>query len=260
MPTLAAQNVEAIELHSVQADIFASRYGVFSADAFKDCFVYSRYRLQLLLDRLLPLTGQQARLLDVGCGTGHYVAEYRRRGYDVAGVDGSPEMLDHARRLNPGCDLRLADVDDLPFGDGTFDHVLCIEVLRYLPDPSRCLHEMARVLKPGGTCLVTATPLLNLNGYWLVNRLAGLLPISNLVRLRQFFTTSGRLARQCLAAGFQAPMIHGVYLGPVNWVERLAPRWLPYFLKSWQRWDDALADRPGLRDFSNMFLVHAVRK
>ncbi len=260
MQTLEDQKVQAIELHSVQADTFASRYVDFSADPYRDCFTYSRHRLQLLLDHYLPVIEQPLSLLDVGCGTGHYVAEYRRRGYQAAGVDGSADMLVYAQKLNPQANLRQADVDALPFPDGSFDRVLCIEVLRYLPDATLCIQEMARVLKPGGSCLFTATPLFNLNGYFLVNRIAGLARVGNLVRLRQFFTTTRQIRSQCRTAGFLPPRVHGVYLGPINWLERLAPRALPRFLRGWERMDAALADRAGLREFANMFLVHAVRK
>jgi hypothetical protein len=107
--------------------------------------------------------------------------------------------------------------------------------------------------------LVTATPLLNLNGYWLVNRLAVALPVRGLVRLRQFFTTSGRLRRDFGEAGFRDVSVNGVYFGPVNWIERLAPRLLRPVLRAWEPWDRRLADRPLLRELSNMFLVRAVR-
>ncbi len=137
--------------------------------------------------------------------------------------------------------------------------MLCVEVLRYLPASDRCIAEMARVLKPGGICLATATPLLNLNGYWLINRIASSVRVGDLVRLKQFFTTAGRLRREFLAAGFNKPDVHGVYIGPVNWVERLAPKMLSRALKTWEPADAALAGLPLLRQFSNMFLVHAIR-
>jgi len=52
---------------------------------------------------------------------------------------------------------------------------------------------------------------------------------------------------------------HGVYLGPINWVERLAPRALPGVLRRWEPMDARLADRPLVRDLSGMLLVHAIR-
>src|SRR4051794_30861226 len=247
----------AVEVHSEQAGKFAARYG--QADPYSSAFAYSRKRLDKFLDHYLPATDARLRLLDVGCGTGHQLAHWRAEGYEVAGVDGSEAMLDEARQNNPGVELQLADVQQLPFPDATFDRVTSIEVLRYLPDPTRSIEEMARVLRPGGMCLVTAAPLLSLNGYAVVNRAALALPIGNLTRLKQFFTTSRRLRRQFLDAGFSDVRIHGVYLGPLSWIERVAPRRLSGILRRWEPLDERLADRPLLRDLGNMFLVRAVR-
>lgn len=256
--TQERQKQEAIATHSVQAEEFASAYEA-DDNGFQNCFSYSRRRLGEQLDRYLPADGSGLRILDVGCGTGHHMKALARKGYAVAGVDGSEAMLAHARANNPGVELHLADVDHLPFPAATFDYVLCIEVLRYLRDPEPCVREMARVLRTGGVSLVTATPLFNFNGYWLVNRLAVALPVPGLVRLRQFFATSGRLRRLFAGAGLREVTVHGVYIGPVNWIERLAPRLLRASLRSWEPWDRRLADQPLLRELSNMFLVRAVR-
>jgi 2-polyprenyl-3-methyl-5-hydroxy-6-metoxy-1,4-benzoquinol methylase len=256
----ASQKRRAIAVHAGQSRKFADSYERPEAETYGSCFTYSRKRLDRWLDRYLPASGTGLRLLDVGCGTGHHLQHLRRRGFAVAGVDGADEMLREARRRNPGALIQQADVEQLPIATGSFDFVLCIEVLRYLPDPLPCLRELARVLKPGGACLATATPLLNLNGYWLVNRLAGLVPIPHLTRLRQFFVTSGRLRANLSEAGFARADLHGVYLGPVNWVERLAPRALPPLLRKWERWDAALADHGPFRELSNMFFVHAIRE
>ena len=51
--------------------------------------------------------------------------------------------------------------------------------------------------------------------------------------------------------------VHGVYTGPINWVERLAPRRLIPFLRRWEAFDRKLADGPVLRGLSNMLLVKA---
>ena len=247
----------AVEVHSEQAGKFAARYG--EGDPYSTSFAYSRKRLDQLLDGYLPTTDAGLRLLDVGCGTGHQLAEWRAAGYEVAGVDGSDAMLAEARQNNPGAELHEADVQQLPFADASFDRVTSIEVLRYLPDPSRSIEEMARVLRPGGVCLATAAPVFGLNGYALVNRIALALPIGNLTRLKQFFTTSARLRRQFRDAGFSDVKVQGVYFGPLIWIERLAPRRLARFLKRWEPLDERLADRPVLRDLGNMYLVSAVR-
>lgn len=247
----------AVDVHSEQAGKFAARYG--AADPYSSAFAYSRKRLDTFLDHYLPPTSARLRLLDVGCGTGHQLAHWRAAGYDGAGVDGSDAMLAEARQNNPEAELEQADVQRLPFPDASFDRVTSIEVLRYLPDPSASIREMARVLRPGGICLATAAPAFSLNGYAVVNRIALMLPIGNLTRLKQFFTTSRRLRRQFLDAGFSDVKVHGVYLGPLSWIERLAPRRLSRALQRWEPIDERIADRPVLRDVGNMFLVSAVR-
>jgi ubiquinone/menaquinone biosynthesis C-methylase UbiE len=250
----------AIEQHSAEAEEFVRRYQELEVDPFRSCFTYSRHRLGKLLEHHLPECADGLRLLDIGCGTGHHMASLRRRGFEVAGADGSKEMVRLARANNPGAEIHQCDVEALPFPNASFDYAICIEVLRYLPDTSGCIREMARVLKPGGICLATATPMFNLNLYYLVNRLALTLPTKSLVRLKQFFTTGRKLRRQFLEAGFCEPRIEGVYFGPINWIERLAPWALPRALRSWEPLDAKLTNAPLLREFSNMFLIRAVRR
>ncbi len=258
--TLHRHKQSAVAEHSRTAAEFAERYARLDVDPYESCFAYSRHRLQKLMEPFLPERGQGLRLLDVGCGTGHHLTQFRRQGFDVTGVDGSPEMIALAQARNPGAVIRQGDVEALPVPSAAFDVVVCVEVLRYLPGLSDCVREMARVLKPGGVCLATATPVLNLNGYWLINRLASRFRMPGLTRLRQAFCTSNQLRREFGAAGFECPQVHGVYFGPVNWVERLAPGAAPAFLRRWERLDSKVADLAGFRELSNMFLVHAVRR
>jgi ubiquinone/menaquinone biosynthesis C-methylase UbiE len=215
-------------------------------------------RLSGAMDRYLGV-GAGQRALDVGCGTGHQLKALRERGYRVAGVDGSAAMLEYARSNNPGAELRQADLGGLPYDDASFDVVICIEVLRYLEDPQPCLGEIARVLRPGGLCLATATPAFNLNAYAAVNRVALAFPWLGLTPLKQFFTTSTRLRSRMTNAGFADVHVHGVYWGPLNWAERLWPGSASGFLRRWESIDRAVADRPVMRGLSNMFLVKAAR-
>src|SRR6266567_4090117 len=128
MQSTQSQKQHAIETHSIQADEFAERYRAHAADAYGSCFTYSRKRLDVWLERYLPARGDGLRLLDIGCGTGDHMARYRSRGFEVAGVDGSEKMLEHARANNPGAQIQQADVEAIPCPDSCFDFVLCIEV------------------------------------------------------------------------------------------------------------------------------------
>jgi ubiquinone/menaquinone biosynthesis C-methylase UbiE len=169
-------------------------------------------------------------------------------------------MVKRARANNPGVEIRQARVQALPFPDERFDSVICIEVLRYLPDPVPCILEMARVLKPGGLCLATVVPWLNLNGSWLVNRFDSILHVPSLSHLRQNFVSSRKLRKHFAAAQFEKPDIRGLYFGPTSWVMRLAPGLLPGFLRCCEPRDARLAAIPWLADFSNMCLVAARKR
>ncbi len=106
--------------------------------------------------RLLPpaLLGQ--RLLDVGCGTGHWSAFFGEMGYQVTGVDISPEMVDEAREASSECSFQVADACELPFPAKTFDVVAAMATIEFIPKPEVAVREMGRCTRRGG-CLLIGT-------------------------------------------------------------------------------------------------------
>src|SRR5690606_16864731 len=80
-----------------------------------------------IVDRMLA--GCAGRVVDLGCGSGAAVPHLRERGFDVVGVDFSPEMLAFARR-DFGPDARVAfcrgDAEALPFATESVDHLVCL--------------------------------------------------------------------------------------------------------------------------------------
>jgi demethylmenaquinone methyltransferase/2-methoxy-6-polyprenyl-1,4-benzoquinol methylase len=98
----------------------------------------------------LPRDG--GHVLDVATGTGLVAARLLGRGFDVTGVDQSPEMLSVARdRFGNRVELVEASAEELPFSDASFDHLTFTYLLRYVVDPGATLAELARVARPGGT-------------------------------------------------------------------------------------------------------------
>ena len=98
------------------------------------------------------LPGDGGTVLDVATGTGLVAQRLLDRGFRVTGLDQSPEMLAAARkRFGPGVELVEASATELPFGDGSFDHLTFTYLLRYVDDPGGTLRELARVVRPGGT-------------------------------------------------------------------------------------------------------------
>ena len=116
-------------------------------------------------DRLGARAGEL--LLDLGAGNGRHAYEAFRRGIRVVAADfnhadmvecrtmcGAMEVVGEA----PAGGLAAAPVADgqqLPFPDATFDRIIAAEVMEHIPDDERAAGELARVLKPGGTVAIT---------------------------------------------------------------------------------------------------------
>jgi ubiquinone/menaquinone biosynthesis C-methylase UbiE len=116
-------------------------------------------------------------VLEVAVGTGRSLPFYPP-GTELVGVDLSPAMLRIARRRAADAGLAVelveGDAEALPFGDAEFATVVCELALCSIPRPSAAIHEMARVLRPGGTLLLvdhigSSWPPLYL-GQWLIER------------------------------------------------------------------------------------------
>jgi SAM-dependent methyltransferase len=92
--------------------------------------------------------------LDLGCGDGRLTAYLRTP--SLVGADVSEVALERARARLPGAELVLVDPDEpVPFGDGSFDLVLCAETIEHVRDVQLLLSEVRRVLRPGGWLAVT---------------------------------------------------------------------------------------------------------
>ena len=105
------------------------------------------------------------RVLEVGCGTGVLWRENAERipaGLSLTLTDLSPGMLEQARvrlaGLQPVPELRIADVQALPFADASFDAAIANHMLYHVPDRAKALSELRRVLRPGGRLFATTYP------------------------------------------------------------------------------------------------------
>jgi ubiquinone/menaquinone biosynthesis C-methylase UbiE len=98
------------------------------------------------------------KVLDVGCGNGWVLSRYAAKGAEVFGVDVTQAAVDLCgkRFENAGLkgDFRVADAQNLPFPDNTFDCVCSMGVLHHVPDTAKGVSEIHRVLKPGGRLIV----------------------------------------------------------------------------------------------------------
>ena len=119
-------------------------------------------RAAFFRDQVMPAMDLQGRWLDAGCGSGYFARMLAEGGAIVHGVDGASEMVEAAQAVAAGhlaADRlsfeRIDTIENLPFDDASFDGLISLSVLEYVPDPQRALAEMARVLRPGGQMVVS---------------------------------------------------------------------------------------------------------
>jgi SAM-dependent methyltransferase len=175
---------------------------------------------------LVELRGT-TRLLDVGCGTGRFaVLAAERLGARVWGVDPSADMLAQARaRAARGVGWRQASAERLPFRAGWFDGAHAHLVMHLLDDRPAALHELARVLSPGGRLvLISFRPehfdRFHLNPYF-----------PSIVAIDQArFPDPAVLVHETAIAGFaevaERGLIQRVALEPADVLERVRGRYI----------------------------------
>jgi SAM-dependent methyltransferase len=107
---------------------------------------------EALCTALDPHAGQA--VLDVACGSGTAALVAARRYCDVSGIDYVPALVERARLRAQAeafpVDFQVADAQELPFPDGTFDVVLSVYGVQFAPDQERAAAELLRVCRPGG--------------------------------------------------------------------------------------------------------------
>jgi SAM-dependent methyltransferase len=113
--------------------------------------------LALMVEAAAPTAAMT--VLDVGCAAGHTALAFAPHVRDVVGVDLSADMLAEAARQAAARGIanvrwEEASAAALPYADGTFDIVTCRMVVHHFPSLAPSLTEMARVLKPGGQCII----------------------------------------------------------------------------------------------------------
>ncbi len=144
--------------------------------------------------KTLAKTGQPQEALDVGTGPGQLAFYLAEAGFNVTGLDISPQMISRAQKKAQErqltIDFRTGDAEKLDFTDNKFDVVVSRNLIWTLPNPEQAIKEWHRVLKPGGRIIVS-------DGFWCnqtwrrfyeipMNILKSVLRINNRISLRFF--------------------------------------------------------------------------
>ncbi len=138
-------------------DLDITRHPVGSRGFFDDLDQYHFEKLHHLL-QLVDFDGHSGRrVLEVGCGAGVDLARFAKGGAIVTGIDIASSAIDLARanfdQQGLRGDFQVANGEQLPFPDGSFDLVYAHGVVQYTADPRRLVEECRRVLVPGGEAI-----------------------------------------------------------------------------------------------------------
>ena len=220
-----------------------------TCEFFRDLDEYRFDKLRYL-PRLVDFSGYRGkRLLEVGCGIGTDLVRFAAGGAHAVGVDFSATALELARK-NAECAsvpvaLHLANGEDLPFEEASFDVVYAHGVLQYTAEPRRMVAECRRVLVPGGQAI-----------FMVYNRLSWLNALSKVMKvplehedapvlrkfsIGEFRALLGKFAsirivperfpvRSRLHGGWKGFAYNNLFVGPFNLVPRPFVRRLGWHL------------------------------
>jgi len=90
---------------------------------------------------------KKGSILDIGCGPGVYTKELLEQGFEVFGIDNSPEMIKKAKTKFPDAFFKVMSVEKMDFADNYFDTSIASGLIEYLDNPAKAIKEIARVSK-----------------------------------------------------------------------------------------------------------------
>jgi len=183
----------AVSVHNENADWFSEQYQK-SKDRYASEFIYGRKKMDFYFERELKKLPKGAKILDVGCGTGHQMSDLLQQGFEVLGIEPADNMRAYAQSHLSDKAVLNASVKKLPFESETFDFVYAFEVFRYLnyEDNLLGLAEIRRVLKKGGVFFGSFVNLYALDGYTVLVGIRRLQHVKALSQIKHCWLFGGR--------------------------------------------------------------------
>jgi SAM-dependent methyltransferase len=201
------------------------------------------YLPRVFLNRIVPQPGD--RLLEVGCGTGIFLAAAKARGWEVEGMDYSNEAVRASADVH-GMPVRQGTLESLDFEPGAYKAIVAWEVVEHMVDPLRFLKRVRSLLRPDGV-FASSVP----NNSPRVPQGQGPLGIASVPPIHLNFWTCDSFRAFAIAGGFEP-----LYLATKRSLLDIIP-WKQRPLAF--AWNQTLA-LLGLRDGGTIFAVLAPRK
>lgn len=133
---------------------------MYNSDTEKLDDAFFRQRRDWTINYITQKYETDAAICDIGCGAGPITYELLKRGYSPIGLDFSSDMLSNAKKRIESLDLHSIPLINgnselLPFPDQQFDCIVCLGVISYVEHYENIISEIHRILKPGGTTIIT---------------------------------------------------------------------------------------------------------
>jgi len=208
-----------------------------------------QYFMNRKIDTMLKLAAfpQGSRLLEVGCANGVYTFALARLGFQMTGLDLSPECVHTATQQAERVGLThinftVGDAEALSqFDDNTFDGVISFSTLRYVPNLAKAIRELYRVLRPGGIAVVDFP---NKRSPWFTF-MKPLLTGQTHIHDHQY--TTGQIKRMLQEAGFRKVSLRRILYTP-----KTIPGWALPAMKV----IDYVGERtPGFNQFASIIVA-----
>jgi 2-polyprenyl-3-methyl-5-hydroxy-6-metoxy-1,4-benzoquinol methylase len=143
-----------------ETDFYGKKYWLeHQQDAFGNADIHTRARNDLIernlhwLKTLLKYHLPPAKLLELGCSHGSFVALLRQAGYDASGVEMSPWVVEFGQKTF-GVPISVGPVEALEIAPGSLGVIVLMDVLEHLPDPVTTMTQCLKLLKPDGLLLL----------------------------------------------------------------------------------------------------------
>jgi SAM-dependent methyltransferase len=193
--------------------------------------------------------------VDLGCGTGAFTSRLQRYGFQLHGVDISPQSATRAAQKFPNIEFHVGDIESTPFPDGRFDVIFLSAVLHHFPNLTRTVAECGRILKPGGI-LLACDPHRGNPAMWLYR-----------CKESPFYSSRGvtqneqPLSKAALRRAFAVDPFDEVRVSAISGVsyKHVASRAAALFLPAYNVLD-RLIDLPWIRERFGSFLITYARK
>jgi 2-polyprenyl-3-methyl-5-hydroxy-6-metoxy-1,4-benzoquinol methylase len=251
----------AIDVHDETARIFSEEYA--GDNAYDSPFRYGRHLIDQAWARIVSELPKGAQCLDIGSGIGAYMARLLKAGFEVQGIEPSPEMRKLAAEHVPSSRVTDGSVLDLAAFRQSRDFIYAIEVFRYLDTNDNVVghQEIFQALKPGGVYFGSYVNRWALDLY---RQIVGLRRLKASLqgeapRYHVEFETPSSLRKKLAAAGFRDIEIRGAMFAPLRPLHKVSASLATVIGRRTMPQEGWLSDHPLTRAFAGHLIATARR-